>query len=102
MTTRMPPAERKALLRKSALAVGKKIGYKAVTRHIVAEHAKVSPSLIPIYLGDVATMRKIVLHDGCEDGNIKLILEGVLDGDKLAKKTAIKFKDQIINLLFKG
>jgi hypothetical protein len=93
--------ERRLALRKAAVDVGKLVGYRAATRHIIAEHAKVSSSLVPVYLGDVDTMRRNILHDGCKDGEIKLIIEGVLEGDRVAKKAALKFKDKILQLLFK-
>ena len=98
---RMPPEDRKIQLRKAALEVAKIIGYRATTRQLIAEHAKVSGALVPFHLGDADTMRKTILHDGCEEGCINLIVEGVLDKDRVAIKAAQKHKDAIIKVLFK-
>jgi AcrR family transcriptional regulator len=97
----MNPDDRKEQLLKAALTVAKTIGYRATTRLNVADQAKVSSALVPFHLGDVETMRKSILHAGCAEGHVKLIVEGVLDNDKVAIKAAHKYKDSIIKALFK-
>lgn len=97
---RLPGEERKLLLRKAALEVAKLIGYRAVTRHNIAAHAHVSSTLIPYHLGDHETLKRGILHDACEQGEVKLIIEGVLEKDRTAIKAAQKYREAIIKLLF--
>lgn len=91
--------ERIAQLRSAAYEVGTHNGYKATTRHMVALQAGVSPALVPFYLGDIESMRHTILQDGCTNGHILLILEGVINKESIAIKAAKKHSKQITALV---
>ena len=98
---RMTKEDRETQLRAAVLSVAKQVGYKAITREQVADYGNVSAGLVSKVFGDMDMLKQVVLHEGCASGNLPLIIEGVLHRDPLARRTAKKYKDAIINLLFK-
>jgi hypothetical protein len=92
--------ERKLLLEKSAMEIAMKMGYRKVTRINIARHAGVSGTLIATHLGDMATVRSEILRQGCLSGNIKLIIEGLLADDPLARSASRLHRKKIIDFLF--
>ena len=97
---RMKKEDRENELRAAALAVAKKVGYKAITREMVAEQGGVSAGLISHTFGDMEVLKQAVLAEACKIPILPLIVEGVLHRDTLARRTAKKYKDEIIALLF--
>ena len=98
---RMKKEERETELRAAALQVALSVGYKALTREMVAEQGGVSAGLVSRAFGDMEALKQAILAEGCKLGILPIIVEGVLHRDPLARRTAKKYKDDIINLLFK-
>ena len=96
----MKAQERRDQLRAVALKLGKKLGYKAINRDHIAKEAKIASSLVPFYFGTIDQMRNQILEDGCESGEARIILEGVINNEPVALKALEKYKKEIMIYLF--
>jgi len=98
---RMKKEDRGALLRQAAVDVALETGYSSVTREQVAERGGVSAGLVSRLLGDMDVLKHNIMLDGCAEGNLPIIVEGVIHKEPVARKAAKKYRDAIVLWLFK-
>jgi AcrR family transcriptional regulator len=83
---RLQPKDRKELLLAAALEVAVSHGYLFMTRDDIAKVAECSPTLVPRYLGTMATLRKVIMRRAIKDGNLAIIVQGLASKDPLCAK----------------
>ena len=91
---------KRELILEAAIASAKKVGVTNLTRDIVGQEANVSPSLVPFYLGNIEDMRRTILKEGYERGDVNLILQGVIQNDKDAWRAIKSHSERVAGYLF--
>ena len=83
---RLDPKKRTEELLDVALRLAEKNGLHALTRDSIAAEAKVSPALVTARLGTMEAMRRSVMRAAIRHRCLRVVAEGIVSGDKHARK----------------
>lgn len=89
---RLIPEDRKAAILKAAVAVAETLHYKHMTRGDIAVRAGVSPPLVTHYLGEMSSVQAAIMIYAVEHEVLKVISQGLLDGNPFALKASDELK----------
>ena len=78
--------ERTAYLLAHAVGLAERDGWHTLTHASIAEVAAVSPSLVKVRLGTIESIRRAVMRAAVKQRMPRVVAEGLLAGDKSARK----------------
>ena len=94
---RMEPRERRAQLLEVALKRAKVVGYSNITREDIATHAGVVPGTVSLTFGTMPKLKRDVMRHAIKVGDLMVIGQGLIAGDRHAKKISEKMKTEVMN-----
>lgn len=99
MKKRMKPGDRHEQLLTVALELSRTKGYDRVTKLQIAEKAEVVHSLVNVYFLNMEKLRRDIMRAAIERECIEVIAQGLVNGDKYARKAPTKIKKKAAALL---
>lgn len=96
---RANPTLRKASILNAAVTLARTRGYLKITRDQVAEEAGVSGGLVTRYFGTIAQLRRDVMRHAIDQHVYEVIAQGLVVGDKNAKKAPQEVKQAALTFL---
>lgn len=93
MTKRYDPEVRTAELLDVALRLAAAEGWRTLTRDRVANAAGVSPALVTTRLGTMDALRRSVMRAAVKSRTVAVVAEGLLVGDKQARKADTELRE---------
>lgn len=76
----------------STMKLAAKADYRHITREAIAEHAKVTPSLVSYHLGTMEQMRRHVMREAIRTENLAVLVQGLVAKDRHALKATAELK----------
>ena len=102
-TIRLHPDVRKEEILKAALAVASREGgWANLTRITIADEAKCAQSLVSHYFGTMINLRRAIMRAAITSQNLSVISQGILAGDKHAKKVSTAIREKAFANLMLG
>jgi AcrR family transcriptional regulator len=92
MTQRMKVDDRKIQLLREAIKLAEKHGYRHVSRKQIGDAAGVSEGLLSLHFGTMDDFRKALMAHAIATSNARVIAQGLIAGDKLARKAPENLK----------
>lgn len=86
MTTHKLPKRRLDELTTVAMVLAQRRGYLAVTREMIAEHAKVSPALVSHYLGTMKNLRRTMVRKAIDEPVLSVLAQAIAARDTHAMR----------------
>lgn len=96
---RLLPADREAEILEVALRLAAANGYARVTREEIATAAGCSSGLVSRYLGTMTQCRRVLMRKAVEREIVKIIVQGLADGNPHAKKAPQELRARAAQLL---
>ena len=96
---RVSPVLRKENILLCAIKLAEVSGYTKVTATAVAEEAGVSHPMVSHYFGTMVQLRTDIMRRAVKSGNLKIIAQGLANGDIHAKKADQKVKEDALKCL---
>lgn len=86
--TRMSPDERKEQLLQVALEIAEEVGYHKLNRLMIVKRmdGEITDGLVSKYFGQRHALRQTVLYAGIQRGNLKILAQGLEQGDAYARQ----------------
>lgn len=78
--------QRTASLLSAALKLSERDGWHSLTHASIAAAADCSPSLVKVRLGTIESIRKAVMRLAVKQRHVRTVAEGLLAGDRIARK----------------
>lgn len=94
MTKRSDPEVRTAELLTVALNLAAADGWHALTREKIANAAGVSPGLVSVRLGTMDALKRSVMRAAVTRRVVAVVAEGLVAGDRHARKADAGLRDQ--------
>jgi AcrR family transcriptional regulator len=92
MTQRMRVADRKRQLLNAGIKLAEKYGYSHISRKQVGLEVGVSEGLLSLHFGTMDDFRKALMAHAIATSNARVIAQGLIAGDKLARKAPENLK----------
>jgi len=83
MRTRLSKDDRKHAILAAACGVAKRIGYRHITRRLVALEARCSVSLVSCYYPSIESLKQAVIERALLEGDASILLQGMLHKEPL-------------------
>jgi len=83
MRTRLNKDDRKQAILAAACGVAKRIGYRHITRRLVALEARCSAGLVSWYYPSVESLKQAVIEQAMLEGDASILLQGMLHKEPL-------------------
>ena len=99
---RMEPRERRAQLLTIALERAKVVGYSNITRQDLADHAGIVPGTVSLTFGTMPKLKRDVMRHAIKMSDLTVIGQGLVAGDRHAKKVSDKLKTEAMNHIIKN
>jgi AcrR family transcriptional regulator len=96
---RLLPADRETEILEVALRLAAVKGYARVTREEIATAAGCSSGLVSRYLGTMTQCRRVLMRKAIERELVKIVAQGLADGNPHAKKASPELKARAAQLL---
>lgn len=96
---RTPPEVRKQHILKEAIKLSIKIGYNKITRDGIAEHTKVTSSLIARYYPTMDDVRRAVIEEAIKNEIVEILAQGLALKDPLTLKINKRLKRKVLSRL---
>lgn len=96
---RLLPADRETEILEVALRLAAAKGYTRVTRDEIATAAGCSSGLVSRYLGTMTQCRRLLMRKAVEREIVKIVAQGLADGNQHAKKAPPELKARAAQLL---
>lgn len=97
---RTEPDNRRAELLEAAVELAKEVGYRHVTRALIAARCDVCETMISRYHSPMSALRAAIVREGIRRGIIEIIAEAVMEGDPQALKLPKATKDRVFDFLW--
>jgi hypothetical protein len=91
--------QRIASLLDTALGIAERRGLHTLTHAAVADAAGVSVALVKLRMGSIATMRRAVMRAAVQRRCARVVGEGLLAGDRSARKADGLLRDSVCALV---
>ena len=91
---RLEPKERREQLLKVALKRANVVGYTNITREDIAHHAECSTGTVSTVFGTIPKLKRDVMRHAIKVGALKVIGQGLMAGDRHARKAPEELKTQ--------
>lgn len=93
------PALRKHEILQSAVTLALQIGYKTITRHLVARESGISDGLINVYYKTMDDLRRAVMHYAIEHRLVPIVAQGIVARDSVALRADAELKKQVADYM---
>jgi len=93
---RMKKNDRRAMLLEAAVNAAEKYGYGKFNRDHITEFSGTSPTLITAYYPTVLQLNRAIMRYAIQHERLAIIAEGVVTGDKQAKKASQELKEKAL------
>lgn len=87
-----PTRHDKADILQHALDLSKKVGYRDITRDMLAKEAGTSPALISKYFGTMMKLRRAIMSAAVAQNDHAIIAQGLAAGDSKARAADMSVK----------
>lgn len=92
----MKPDARRAQILEKALDLSKQRGYLAITRHLVADAAEVSPALVSHYFAGMDGLRSEIMRRAVKLECLPVIAQGTLNRHPVAMRASRALRDKAL------
>lgn len=99
MTTKERPEIRKTQILEAALTLAASHGYNRISRAQIGKAAGLSESMLSLYFGTMVEFRRTLMRYAVKQSNVKVVLQGLTDGNAHAKKAPPELKKKALALL---
>jgi AcrR family transcriptional regulator len=99
--SRLDPTERKKQIIEQAMKLSESIGYKNITRGMIAAKLKISGALITKYFKNTQNLKKCVLKEAIKLEKINILAQGMGNRDSLVLKLPELLKEKVIRYIVK-
>lgn len=96
---RKDPIVRRDEILNIAIKLAIKVGYKAITREMIADTINVSPGLITRYFGTVRKLKREIMKTAIEQENLIIIAQGLSVQDPLTEGIKKELKHKVLMFL---
>jgi hypothetical protein len=97
MRKRFDPKHRKELILNAALVVASRPGgWLSLTRQLIAKEAECSEGLVSCYLGDMKSIRRLIMRDAVKHERLNIIVQSVAANDGYVKNFKPSFKSKAL------
>jgi len=87
---------RKQQLLEISLELAEEIGYRKITRQLIADRAKISVSLVTYHFKTMIYLKKLVIQMALKQNNKSVIAQAILMNDPLVKRISKEDKRKIL------
>ena len=99
---RLEPAAREAEILAAALKLAATRGYAKISREQIAEAAGCSTGLVSRYFGTMTNLRRTLMRKAIERRIVKVVAQGLADGNPLARKAPDDLRSEAVQHLAKA
>lgn len=96
---RVDPNQRKQLILTTAVKICERVDYSKLTSSQIADKLKISRSLINRYFGSIGKLRREVLKYAIKNEVLPIVVQGLINKDRLAKNAPFALKEKAASLI---
>lgn len=96
---RVAPQLRKENILSCAIKLAEKVGYTKITATAVAEYAGITHQTVMHYFSTMNQLKTEVMRRAVKENNLRIIAQGLVAGDKHAKKAEQHVKEDALKCL---